>query len=496
MRIFFAGLYHETNSFADDLTGLEDFRIDRGAAILRRAGDGSQPAGFLSVAEREGWEIVPAVAYEAAPSGLVDHAVFECFWKDVSAALIEALTGGLDAIYLSLHGAMVTTAEQDPEGELLRRIRATPGAATLPIFGVFDLHATFTPAMATGANGLLGYRQNPHTDSYACAVEAAELMGRSVRDGERASMRLLQLPILWPPSGTGTADQPMRGLEALARNLERESSDLLAINVGPGFAFADSPHAGLALVAIYKRDADAADRALDKLAALAWSTRYDGLSAEADLDELLDVILPVTDGPVLLVEPADNIGGGAPGDCTDILRALIRHDARRAGVILADPLSVERLGDLKPGESCRLALGGRGSRIDLGPVELDVELISLSDGRFELEDHHSHAAGVYGIYIDMGPCAVVRHRGITILLTSHKMPPWDLGQWRSQGIDPVDFDLIAIKAAVAHRRAYDPIARESYTVRTRGPCTSDLGMLPYRHVRRPIFPLDATATYP
>ena len=83
----------------------------------------------------------------------------------------------------------------------------------------------------------------------------------------------------------------------------------------------------------------------------------------------------------------------------------------------------------------RLAIGGKGSRLDLGPVTLEVELVSRSDGNFDLEDILSQMV-VLGRTIRMGPCAVVRHKGLTILLTSRRVAPMDLGQWRSQGIDP------------------------------------------------------------
>jgi microcystin degradation protein MlrC len=98
-----------------------------------------------------------------------------------------------------------------------------------------------------------------------------------------------------------------------------------------------------------------------------------------------------------------------------------------------------------------------------------------------------------GRRIEMGPCAVVRRGGITILLTSRKTPPFDLGQWRSQGIAPEQLGVIGVKAAVAHRQAYDPIAAASYTVETPGPCTSNLALLPYRRLRRPIYPLDSSS---
>ena len=95
-----------------------------------------------------------------------------------------------------------------------------------------------------------------------------------------------------------------------------------------------------------------------------------------------------------------------------------------------------------------------------------------------------------GVHIEMGPCAVVRSEGITILLTSRKTAPFDLGQLRSQGIEPRDFAVIGVKAAVAHKRAYDPIAGASYYVDTPGPCTGNLASLPWRQLQRPIYPLD------
>jgi microcystin degradation protein MlrC len=424
------------------------------------------------------------------PSGVVEHGVFEAFWSELAPILRSAIDDGLDGIFLSLHGAMVTTEEEDPEGTLLRRIRAVPGAEALPIFGVFDLHATFTPTMAALADGLLGYRENPHIDAHQCAVESAELLARCLETGRRPIMRMRGTPIVWPPTGTGTADEPMRLLEAHARMIEARLPDVVAVNVVAGFAFSDAHHAGLSFSVITEGSVALAEAALEELAELAWTQRFRGLPDEHDVDQVLDTILPLESGPVLLVEPADNIGGGAPGDCTEVLRALIRHDVDGAGVIIADPQAVAALATVPIGAEAQLSIGGKGSRLDPGPVGLQVRLVSRSDGRFELEDRHSHAAGAFGTHVDMGPSAIVRHKGITLLITSKKTPPFDLGQWRSQGMAPEKFKLISVKAAVVHRRAYDPIAKASYTVRTRGPCTSDLLALPYRRLRRPVFPLD------
>jgi microcystin degradation protein MlrC len=196
-------------------------------------------------------------------------------------------------------------------------------------------------------------------------------------------------------------------------------------------------------------------------------------------------------GPVLLVEPSDNIGAGAPGDGTAVLRALVEHKIGPAAVALWDSHSVARLADVSPGSKVTLDVGGKGHVLCGPPLTLEVELVSRSNGRFKLEDPQSHLASMSGTRFDMGPSAVVRHGGVSILLTSRRTPPFDLGQWRSQGIAPEKMFVIGVKAAVAHRRAYDPIAAASYWIATPGPCSSDLRTLPYRHVRRPIFPLDA-----
>jgi microcystin degradation protein MlrC len=172
------------------------------------------------------------------------------------------------------------------------------------------------------------------------------------------------------------------------------------------------------------------------------------------------------------------------------VRALIDRDVAGAAATICDADAVREAARRKPGDRFRLAIGGKKWTHGPGPLDLEVELLSTSDGRFELEDPESHLASMGGRRVDMGPCAVVRHRGMRILLMTRNTPPWDLGQLRSQGIEPTDCSVIVIKAAVAHRKAYDPIAKGSITVDTPGPCSSNLKTFPYRRLRRPIFPLD------
>jgi microcystin degradation protein MlrC len=490
-RILFGSLFHETHSFVDETTRLSDFTIRRGKELLRRRGDGSTVDGFLEVAEAQGWEAVPTVCYTALPAGTVDDAVFEQFLAEFDAALRTALAeGGLDGIWLALHGAMVTTTCPDPEGALLAHIRSVPGCEALPLFGVFDLHANFTAAMATHANALVAYRENPHTDARESAVRAARLLARALDGGKQPRMLSCNAPVIWPPTGTGTADRPMRDLEALARRIEQENPDIWIANVVGGYSFSDVPEAGVAFAVAFTGPEAAARDALERLTAMATELRELGLPAEWDIDAAVAEILRSPGGPYVVVEPADNIGGGAPGDGTSVLRAFLRHGVENCAVAIADPAAVAALAGARPGEVRKLSIGGKGSAIAERPVEAEASFVSASDGEFALEDLNSHLAASQGSRFSMGPSAVVKVAGVTILLTSRKTPPFDLGQLRSQGIQPETLKAIGVKAAVAHRRAYDKIAEGSFTVTTPGPCTSRITGLPYRRLRRPVFPLD------
>lgn len=489
-RILFGVLFHETHTFLPDPTRWSDFAVKVGPAILGAEGDESPTAGFLEEARRYGWEVVPTVDARCVPSGPVEDAVLENYWREFEPRARQALAGGLDAIYLVLHGAMATQSVPDVEGWLLQKIRALPGAAKLPLFGVLDLHGNISARMCTLANGLVSYRKNPHTDAKYTAVRAAALLQRCLTSGRMPRMGWCRVPLVWSPPGTGTHSDPMLSLTLLAEKIEAIDPAVWAFNVFGGFSFADTPESGVTLSVITDADSPRAREHLHSGAKLAWKLRERGVVTYPTVDEVLRQIGPAPNGPVILVEPADNIGAGAPGDCTGILRAMIAHRVERGLVAINDPAAVQRLASAEIGTMVRLAVGGRIWRLDPGPVELDVMLVSRQSGAFQLEDLHSHLASMNGARFDMGPCAVVRYAGITILLTSNKTPPFDLGQYRSQGIEPREFGIIGVKAAVAHRQAYDPIVRGEYFVDTPGPCSSNLAMFPYARLNHPVYPLD------
>jgi microcystin degradation protein MlrC len=488
-RVLIGGLSHETHTFVPQRTALGDFDILRGDEMWRALGDSSTVAGMMEVAQACDWEVIPTIDMIGGAGGMVLDEVVESFWSAFEAAAREAVPGGIDGVCLNMHGAMVSESFDDVEGELLRRMRALPGLASVPICGVLDLHGNITALMAANSNGLIAYRQNPHTDGKQAAMDGARLLDRLMKSGEHATTVWERPPLMLPPISTGTADEPMRTLEAMAREVERTHPNIVAVNVFAGFSFSDMADAGVSFTAVTLGDPELARQELRRLSDAAMAMKQHALPTGITLDEAMAKLKSHTEGPIVLVEPADNIGGGTYGDLTIVLKALLDHGIANAGVAICDPEAVQRASRLQPGQRVRTSIGGKSGGAGAQPLDLEVELVSTSDGHFRCEDPHSHMA-VNGLDVAMGPSAVVRCDGVTILLTSIPTAPMDLAQWRSQGIPPESFFAINVKAAVAHRQAYNPIAKASYVLNTLGPCAPDLRVLPIKKVKRPVYPLD------
>ncbi len=153
MRLLLATFSHETNTFSPVPTKLERFCRD-GTALLRGQdaidfyrGTGTCMGGYLAVADEIGAEVVVPVCASAPPSGPVDSDAYETCCRLITDAVAQ---GGFDALWLDLHGAMVTDRFDDGEGELLRRIRAID--AKTPICVAYDMHANVFDAMVSNAH--------------------------------------------------------------------------------------------------------------------------------------------------------------------------------------------------------------------------------------------------------------------------------------------------------------------------------------------------------
>lgn len=489
MRIAIGGISHETNTFSTlptDLSLFERRGVHGGDALIPAfAGTKTIVGGFLDGARSEGFEAVPTMLAEAAPSGTVTAEAFD----RLTALLVEGLreAGAVDGVLLELHGAMVAENARDGDAEILRRVRDVVGS--IPIVGVLDLHANISDGMVALADALVGYDTYPHVDMYERGVEAAALITRIVRGGLRTARALRKPPLMPPlPKQCTTYDTPMRALIELAHQRECEPG-MVTVTVAAGFPYADVPEAGLGVLAIADGDQARADAVADEIAALAWARRHEFIIRCTPVDEALRIAADApdgADGPIVLADTADNPGAGAPCDGTILLRGLLDRNVQNAALgALWDPQAVEICRVAGVGANVELLLGGKTDDLHGEPLSVSGHVRLLSDGRFK-----NLGPMNTGAETRMGPIAVLTIGGVDVVVTSNRVQALDAGMFLSQGINPSRKRVLVLKSSVHYRGAFEPLASRVVEVDTPGLSNSDLSRYPYQHVRRPIFPLD------
>jgi microcystin degradation protein MlrC len=97
-----------------------------------------------------------------------------------------------------------------------------------------------------------------------------------------------------------------------------------------------------------------------------------------------------------------------------------------------------------------------------------------------------------GLQVDLGPTVVFicGDPKIEVLITSKAETPIDLNIFRAHGIEPTARRVIALKGKGHFRAAFEPIAERVILVEGPGISGADLSRLPFRKIRRPIWPLD------
>ena len=216
MRILTAMMKHETNSFSPVKTDLARFAawgLHHNDAVLDAYRGTNMPiAAYIELAEQRGAEIVAPVAAEAMPSGLVERETYESLVEWVLEPLRE---GGIDAVFLDLHGAMTAEHLPDGEGELLRRIREI--APDVPIAVTLDLHTNLTETMVSNCDVMIGYKSYPHTDMYAVGKQIATVLWDKIEGRANPVMAWGPAPVLAQTLSMGSDDEPMKSLQDATR---------------------------------------------------------------------------------------------------------------------------------------------------------------------------------------------------------------------------------------------------------------------------------------
>jgi microcystin degradation protein MlrC len=482
-RIAVGAFLHETNTFAPTKATYDDFvhgggwpSMAHGADVLKvMRGINVGLAGFVEAAEANGWELIPTISAAAVPSAHVTNDAFERIMKEMVDGIATA--GPIDAVYLDLHGAMVTEDYDDGEGETLARVRKVIGK-DLPLVVSLDLHANVSPAMMAHADALIAYRTYPHIDmadtGRACAKHLALML--ETKTGFAKAFR--QLPFLIPISWQCTTDQPTKGIYEKLAALESDAVPTLSF--APGFPAADFRDCGPSVFAYGRTQADA-DAAADKLAALVESHEndFDGRIYSPDDGVCLAMELAKSASkPIVIADTQDNPGAGGDSDTTGMLRALVRNKASGAIGVIYDPESASAAHAAGVGATVKLDLGGKSGISGDTPYRETYVVEKLSDGKFV-------AAGPYyrGRDMEMGLSACLRIGDVRVVVSSYKAQLADQSMYRYVGIEPTEQKILVNKSSVHFRADFEPIAEKLLICAAPGAMPADTAALPWTRLR-------------
>ena len=507
MRFFVAMFSHETNTFSTIPTDRRQFEardLRYGGEILETyRGTGTCLGGMIDTAAARGVTLAPSIAAAASPAGRVTKDVY----RDVTERLLADLraAGLLDGVLLDLHGAMVpegsedgtegsedgtegsedgTVNSEDGEGDLLAAVRATVGD-TVPIAVTLDFHANVTETMARSATLLHGYKTYPHVDMAERGREATERLIDVASRRLSPTVAFRQTRLLPPLGRQGTARGPMRRLYDRAAEMERIPR-VISISIFAGFPLADIRDAGLSVYVVTDGDRALADRLADELGALAWEHRQEFVHTALPVADAVAQAIAIDGRPVILADMADNTGGGAAGDGTEILRELLRVGARGATVAcLWDPEAAAACARAGVGARVTLDVGGKIDDRHGAPVRVTGRVRTLSDGRFVHK-----GPMLRGLEGRLGVTAVLDVDDVKIILISLRWQTLDPEMLRVVGIDPTGEKIVVVKSTIHYRAAFEPLAHTILEVDAPGLSSSNLARFAFTRVRRPIFPLD------
>lgn len=486
LRAVVAMMEHETNTFSPVPTPLSRFGspdVPTGKDVYKLfKGTGTGLGAFLDVADEAGMEMVTPIAGNAAPSGKVDAAAYTAMCDAICAA-VEA---GCDVCFLDLHGAMVAETTDDGEGTLLKRIRTI--APDLPIGISLDLHANITDDIVDNCTVLVGYKTYPHVDMYEAGAHAGKVMVRALAGEVSPVMVWGNRPILAQTLRMGHDDEPMKTMLAMAR--QAESDGLLAASIFGGFPLADFHDAGLSVVTIADGDRIAAEQQCEAMLQKAWQERAEWIFHSEPLSDTIAQAKSLSDGPVVLLDHADNSASGGTQETTAVLREVIDQGLEDVAFFaICDPQAVDEMAAAGVGATVTLSLGGKVDMPTIGkmgePIEVTGKVRALTDGDFVVTVPMGR-----GTTMSMGKTAVLDTGNVQIVVISQHTEPYDLGCFRSVGIEPTEKRYLVLKSRIHHRAGFAAIARHEIPCNGVGVTSSDNSLFTFEKVRRPIYPLE------
>ncbi len=469
MRVFAAGLQSETNTFAPWPTGLKAYEeggVRRGVQALEGSAPDHETARlWANLCQRDGHDFTPGLFAWAQPSGPTVQAVYEGFKDEILAPLKAG--GRFDVVLLFLHGAMVATRCDDCQADLVKAVRAIVGDEA--VIGVeLDPHCHLSQALVDTADAVVIMKHYPHDDYLARGEELYELCLAKARGAVRPTAALFDCRMVgfYP-----TTQEPMASLVARLKAAE-QAPGVLSVSFAHGFPWGDSPDTGSRMLVITDGDAAKAASLAEQLGREVYNQREALLPRFPDIERALDEALAGPPGLVVLADTADNAGGGAPGDNTTLLAAMLRRGVTDAALgAMWDPIAAAACADAGVGATLPLRLGGKCGTASGDPLDVIATVRAIA------EDHRQSGLGTSKTR--MGLSVWIEVAGIDVVVNSVRTQVFCPDAFTGLGIDLDAKRMVVVKSSQHFQGGFAPIAARIIRVATPGAIQMDFANIAY-----------------
>lgn len=475
----------ETNTFSPVICGKENFdnsSSSRGLELIERNTNAQTAvSGMLDVIRKYGDEVIPVVDLNAQSSGPVSREFVDSFVDEVVQNI--DLHAPVGAVFLSLHGGMTLSDDDDGCGVIIEQIRKKVGKDVVIAVST-DLHANLTKKILTMADAIAGYQTYPHEDHRHTGQRAAELGYMRLR-GEEFTQACVRVPMIVPAETYDTLNGPFAELVQDANRIKTGGSiiDFSIYMMQPWLNVADAGSA----VLITAADKETAVKLARNYARRLYDMRHQLVLKLWSVDEIIDIAERNETGmPVILVDSADSPNAGSAADSSEVLRILKeRKSTLRTALPMNDAPAVEKAFKLGVGSESSFTLGGTLDRLFQRPYTIHAYVKSLHDGNYLLE-----GPAMRGEAVSAGRSAVLRSGNIDIVLYHHMPFAGDPQLFRAFGIEPTLYQLVVVKSATQYKTAYRKFTTFFYPADTPGSSTANLTSLPFNRLPRPFWPFD------
>jgi microcystin degradation protein MlrC len=383
----------------------------------------------------------------------------------------------VDGVLLGLHGAMVAHGYDDTEGDLIERVRAIVGPE-VPIGVELDLHCHLTEKRVRLADIIILYKEFPHTDYVERAEELVTYLLKTIRGEIRPRMSLYdcRMDDLFP-----TTREPGRSFVDKMIRLEGHDG-VLSISLGHSYTQGDVAEQGVRVLVVTDDAKPIGDTLARELGEEVRAKRGTWAPAFLSIDAAIDAAYAEAHGPVVVADPSDNPGGGAPADNTNIIRRLLDRGCVNAAVgPVWDPIAVKFCMIAGVGATIPLRFGGKTAPSSGLPFDGDVTVLgAVRDGIQYFGDAAKPIGDAVGI----------RLGGVDVALISHRTQAFSPELFTSLGIDLGSKQYVGVKSTNHFHARFAPIAAKILYCDGGGMSPLDLTKNPFRKLARPLWPYD------